>query len=208
MICVLCALILPAASAQSVGIGAKIGGGPAFLSGSDHRDFLDLMNGYNEVRFGFTAGAFLNFETAEWCSVQAELMYSLAGGALSYYDPDYSDNVDWKITASALELPVLLMLKPRAGKGEIRIFAGPDLIFILGDIEYEVRTLGLIFSIDIEPDNRFVFGLKGGIGYAHPLGKGELVVDFCYTRSLTEIFIDDNTAINVPMLTVGYQIGF
>ncbi|MBA7558069.1 hypothetical protein ES705_50858 [subsurface metagenome] len=82
------------------------------------------------------------------------------------------------------------------------------MILILGDIEYEVKVLGLTFTVDIEPDNIFVFGIKGGIGYALPLGKGELVIDSSYTRSLTEIFEDDNTAVNGLMLTVGYQIGF
>ena len=93
------------------------------------------------------------------------------------------------------------------GKGEIRIFAGPELGLILGNIEYEQKVIGMTVSAGVEPDNRVVFGIKGGIGYAHPLGKGILVVDSSYTKSITEIFVNDNTAINVLMLSVGYQIG-
>ncbi len=208
LICVLCALILPVASAQSVSIGAKIGGGPAFFGGSDWKDALDWLGGDNEVRGGFTAGAFLNFEIGEWFAIQPELMYSLAGGAYSYYEPYLFGDVDGKVTANVLELPILLMPKFRAGKGEIRIFAGPDLMLILGDIEVKEKALGITLSADIEPDNRFVVGAKGGIGYAHPIGKGALVVDCSYTRSFTEIFENDNPLVNGLMLTVGYQIGF
>lgn len=215
LVCALCALILPMASAQSVSIGAKIGGGLAFFGGSDWRDALDWIGGDNEVQVGFTAGLFLNFKIGEWFAIQPELMYSLLGGGFSYsysyYDYYYEfyffSDIDGKVTVNALELSVLLMPRFRAGKGEVRIFAGPDLIIILGDIECEIKELGITFSVDIEPDHVFVLGVKGGIGYAHPLGKGALVIDLSYTRGLTEIFEDDNTAGNGLMLTVGYQIG-
>ena len=207
LICILCALILPAASAQSVSIGAKAGGGLAFFGGSDWRDALDWMGGENKTRAGFTIGTFLNIKI-DWFSIQPELMYSLFGGAFSFYDPSLFGAVDGEVTMQVLELPLLLMPRYQVGKGEIRIFAGPDLMLILGDIEVKEKVLGITISVDIEPDNSFLFGIKGGIGYAHPLGKGALVIDSSYTRSFTEIFKNDNTAVNGLMLTVAYQTGF
>jgi len=208
LICVLCALILPALEAQSESIGAKVGGGMAFFGGSDWLDGLDLLGGNNEIRAGFTAGLFFNSETNEWFSIQTELMYSLLGGAFSYYDPFLFDYVDSKITVTAMELAVLLMPCFRTEKGEVHIFAGPDLILVLGDISLEVKALGIAVSADIEPDNLVLFGIKGGIGSTRPLGKGALVTDFSYTRSLTEIFENDNTAVNGLLLTVGYRADF
>lgn len=208
LICVLCALILPIASAQSVSIGAKIGGGLAFFGGSDWKDALDWMGGENKVRSGFTIGVFSDFEIAKTFGIQIEILYSLLGGAYAYYEPFFSSDVDGKVTANVLELPVLLMPRFRMGKGEIRIFAGPELGLILGDIEIEEKMLGMAVSVGIEPDNKVVFGFKGGIGYAHPIGKGALVIDSSYTRSFTEIFENDNTAVNGLMVTVGYQTGF
>ena len=188
LICILCVLILPVVTAQSVSIGAKIGGD-------------------NEIRGGFTIGVFSNFEIVKAFVIQIEILYSLLGGAYNYYEPFFSSDLDCKATANVLELPVLLMPQFRMGKGEIRIFAGPELGLILGNIEYEEKMPGTTISIYVEPDNKVVFGFKGGIGYAHPLGKGTLVFDSSYTRSLTEIFENDNTAVNVLMLSVGYQIG-
>lgn len=208
LVCVLCTLILPAASAQSVSIGAKIGGGLAFFGGSDWLDALDWIGGDNEIRGGFTIGMFFNFKISEGFAIQPELMYSRLGGAYSYYEPFFLSDVDGKITANVLELPVLLMPRFQTRKGEIRIFAGPELVIILGDIEYEEKVLGMTVRVDIAPDRMFVLGIKGGIGYALPLGKGALVIDSSYTRSLTEIFEDDNTAGNGLMLTMGYQLGF
>ena len=208
LICVLCALILPALEAQSVSIGAKVGGGMAFFGGGDWLDGLALLGGNNEIRAGFTGGLFFNFETGAGFSIQPELMYSLLGGAFNYYEPLLFEDIDFKITANVLELPVLLMAAFPAGDGEGRIFAGPDLLLILGDIEIEGEVSGITVSMDVEPDNRVVFGIKGGIGSTRPLGKGALVTDFSYTRSLTEIFTDDNTAVNGLMLTVGYWADF
>lgn len=209
LICVICSLILPVASAQSVSIGAKIGGGLMFFSGSDWKNALDRLGCDNKIRLGFTVGTFLNFKISEWFSIQPELMYSVLGGAYEYYEPYFFGDIDGKVTVNTLELPILLMPRFRAGKGEIRIFAGPDLIIILGDIETEEKAIGILtLSMHAEPDHIFVFGIKGGIGYAHPLGKGVLVIDFSYLKSLTEIFEDDNTAINSLVLSAGYQIGF
>ncbi|MBA7537724.1 hypothetical protein ES705_29993 [subsurface metagenome] len=208
LICILCTLILPMTSAQSASIGAKIGGGLASFGGSDWENALDWIGGDNKVRLGFTIGMFLNFKINEWFAIQPEFIYSLTGGAYYYYESFFFGDVDGKITINTLELPILLMPRFRAGKGEIRIFAGPDLIIILGDIETKEKTSLITLSVEYEPDHVFVFGIKGGIGYAHPLSEGAFVVDFGYTRSLTDIFEDDNTAINHLMLTIGYQIGF
>jgi len=49
------------ASAQSVSIDIKIGGGLASLGGSDwRRDALDWLGGDNEIRLGFPIGMFFN----------------------------------------------------------------------------------------------------------------------------------------------------
>ena len=93
-----------------------------------------------------------------------------------------------------------------AGKGKIRIFAGPDLVLIIGDIVYKEKAAGITVSVDVEPDNHVALGIKGGIGGTYPLGRGDVVLDLSYTRTITKIFEDDNTAFNGLLLTAGYQI--
>ncbi len=206
-ISVLFAVSLPSlALAQSISVGAKIGGGLSFLGGSDWKDTLDWFGGDNKVRFGFTMRVFSNFEIVPGFCIQPEIAYSQMGGAYTYYEPAIPANVDGKVTANALELPVLLMGQYDAGKGKFRIFAGPDLILILGDIEQKEKAAGITVSVDIEPDNHVALGFKGGIGGTYPLGRGDVVLDLSYTRTITKIFEDDNTAINGLLLAAGYQI--
>lgn len=210
-ISVLFAVILPSlALAQSMTVGAKIGGGLSFLNGSDWKDTLDWYGGDNKVRFGFTMGVFSSFEIVPGFCIQPEIAYSRIGGAYAYtyYEPAIpaNVNVDGKVTANALEVPVLLMGQYDAGKGKFRIFAGPELVLILGDIEQKEKAAGMTVSVDIEPDNHVVLGVKGGIGGTYPLGRGDVVLDLSYTRTITKIFEDDNTAFNGLLLTAGYQI--
>ncbi len=206
---VLCGLILPSvAPAQEVSLGARIGGGLSFLGGSDWNDALNfLVHGRNKVRSGFTVGAFLSFQITQGFCIQSGIAYTRTGGAYDYFeDTMLFETVDGTVTASALELPLLLAPQFPAGTGRLQVFIGPDVILLLGDIEYKEEAAGISASAKAAPDNSLVLGMKAGIAYVHPAGAGDVVVELSYTRTLTEIFEDDNTAVNAVLATVGYQI--
>ncbi|MBW8003525.1 MAG: PorT family protein [Planctomycetes bacterium] len=184
-------------------VGGTIGGTIGYISGSDWMNALNSIGGGNNIKLGFSFGIFMNIELHENISIQPEVLFSNQGGAYTYSYMGYI--IDGTITANVLEIPIFFNPKIRVGTGYLLFSIGPEIIIFLGDIKYKESGFGMTVEIGISPDNSIVFGFATGMGYEYPLGPGNIIFDWKYTKTLTEIFKNDNSSFNGVSIRIGYS---
>jgi hypothetical protein len=187
--------------AGSITIGGKASGGIGFLSGSDWKDSLDFLGADNGSHFGFSIGAYAEIGIIEQLAIQPEILYSNKGGGYSY---NIGFEVKGKVSASGLEIPVYVKPKFKMGTGTLYGLIGPDFYLIFGDVKYKETGGGLSVTTDVPPDNSFIFGLSGGLGYEYPLKTGSIDIALKYNTTLSKIYENDNTRLNDVSLSIGF----
>ncbi|MCF7929868.1 MAG: hypothetical protein K9L68_15195, partial [Spirochaetales bacterium] len=110
--------------------------------------------------------------------------------------------------ATVLQLPVLLSPKVATGAGDIHFFLGPDIVFVLGDIEATMKfDDGSSLSAEITPDNALLFAATGGIGYSNSLGSiGTIGAEVRYTRVLSKLQDNFDSYMNGVEMYVTYGL--
>ena len=185
--------------ANGVQVGIKGGGNVGWLSGSDWEDELADYDGSNRCKFGFTFGLFFDLPLARFLSIQPEVLFGNGGGGYTYTDT----GIDFKgkIIVNSLKIPLYVKPKFHTGSGFFYLVAGPDLVLVLGDMKNKKSASGISVSAGIEPDNSFLLGVAGGIGYTFSNG---VLIEVTYNRTLTEVFENDDTRFNGVVFMMGY----
>ncbi|MCL2294805.1 MAG: PorT family protein [Spirochaetes bacterium] len=196
----ICFLFASSLYATEVKFGGAIGLNGSWNSGSDWKDYLDGND--NIIGLGFEAGVFANIAVSSIFSFQPEFnfLYLRAG----------QNNNDLRIiyTTKALEIPVLA----RFSFWDLNFFLGPAVHIILGNMAYELTEDNPVDPIThtISIDNRVVLAVIVGVSYALPFGSGEIVFDFRYRRTLTDMFdaYGDSFLRNLRHNSVGIRVGY
>jgi hypothetical protein len=189
-------------------LGGKIGANMGWNGGEDYRNWVEHLDGENGVLMGFSGGVTSGIRFIDYFALQPEITYASLGGSLTYS----SLGTEYLGRHRAHTIAAQIYVKPRLpiGQGALYALAGPDLFLVLGKIvyeeEYETDSTTTLYVEKQVPDNRFVFGLAGGIGYEHPVGPGKLSVDVCYSRTLTRMRNEYDIQFNMVTLMAGYAL--
>ncbi len=160
--------------------------------------------------WGFTADLALELGFSENLAIQTEL-----GATLHYSWADYEgplgDQDDVELGADLLHLSVLA--KPRLITQGLTLYglAGPMVTIVLGDVYGGGDSQWQQFVNNVldeeesrSPDNRIGLGFAVGAGVGLHLGRGQLVFDAVYRRTLTSAFDDFDYKFAWTSITAGY----
>jgi len=187
--------------------GPKAGMSYAFQGGKDWDDYVDSLDykssaPSNKVKFGFSGGLFVNIGLIDLYAIQPEVIFTMTGGRFAY-DPTPGTGVEGVVSANIIEVPILHKFRFSLGPGRLYLVAGPEIIFILGDVKTKTEGDSLA-EIEEAPDNFFLYGIVGGIGYELPLGPGYMSFAIRIGQSLTEYEEDFDGYFTTSYIYVGY----
>ena len=186
-------LLAPGVDALDLAVGAKTGIDVGWFSGQWPAE------GDNQARAGMSISAFAEFALMRRFSLQPEVGLSgRRGGA------DDGTRVTVKTTA----LDVALLAKPHTpfGPGTVYALAGPQLIFLLGDVTTDRQDSGSTVSTTHSPDEFVLYGATVGFGYAISAGPGELFADLSYSRAFNSFDNNLDTYMNSAAFKLGILI--
>ncbi len=168
---------------------------------------------------GFTFGAGVEFPLNSTISIQPELNFVQKGFRIKFTESDQGITVslDSRTHINYLEIPVLVKFYLNESDTRFYITAGPSLgMGVGGKMKSKVDTdfLGTPLSVtitgkvkfgdppsdynpeedtDIYFDNRFDFGLQGGIGV---FIKNSVMVEVRYNHGFSPLYDDDDQSMN------------
>ena len=204
LLSVLILLVGGAAFALDVSLVPKVGAGVGLLTGNDWQDVIDSVNATNSVRFMWTAGAFLDVGLIDVLAIQAGAAYTQSGGAYNYDLAGATINGTAK--ADLLEVPLLLRLRLGGGAGGFYLLAGPEAMWVLGDLVVDEEGV----TTDNAVSNQVIWAATGGLGYSFTMMGGNALVELRYTHSFSDIDFDaagpQTWNFNNAYLTVGYAL--
>jgi opacity protein-like surface antigen len=131
----------------------------------------------NEYRFGYHFGGYARFSFNERISLTGELLYSNKG----YKFNEDIANGSGSLHLNYINLPILFGFKP---VNKLTILAGPEFGYRLSaKSKFDSQT------VDVSDiwDNKFDFGIAGGINYAI---TDKIGVELRYVHGLTSIMKD------------------
>ncbi len=194
--------------AQEVSLraGGRTGLNFGWFSGDDWENSIDSRDGDNGIALGTTLGLFLEFGISDRFAVQPELLVGNLRGRYSYEEDISGDDRSVLINLRVLEIPVLAKGRLPVGPGSIYGVAGPDLMFVLGDVDFETLTDNTRTIVYEGPDNRVLFGFAIGAGYERPVGPGTLSGEIRYTRVLSGFEDNFDAFPNAIGVTVGFAL--
>ena len=155
-----------AVSAQDVSLGGRLSAGPTWFGGGDWDDVHDDDDVDNLLGFGFGVDLLAEIGLAPNFAVRTGLGYARHAGGIK------TDDGELTVSSNLLSLPVYLKPGVEVGPGSLYGLIGPQLSFVVGDVSSEADLNGLSFEDSDEPDNRLLFGLGLGGGYAIALDDG------------------------------------
>ncbi|ORC34843.1 hypothetical protein B4O97_10925 [Marispirochaeta aestuarii] len=182
-------LVLPALAQTSFGLKGALSDYSWTGDGwGDVQDYYEFMYGVevdNEFSFGFSIGGFIEHKVSSTLAIQPELLFTLAS-------MQYGDGDDWiRETWKMLEIPVYLKGLFPLDQGSFYIMGGPDLFYLLGDIE--IDTSNDTSSSDDDYDNNLLFGFAVSAGYEFQNGA---FLGLKFSRVLTEYYDDTDLFIH------------
>jgi len=189
-------------------VGIKGGATAPFLAGSDYLSLLLFTDTDTRLKVGYSAGAFVNVPVSRLVAFQAEILYSMLGGARGDgFSTEYRNY-------AFIEVPLLLQGRWGLGRGYYTGCLGVDLLIPVGSWQLVVREndSGALVSTSpasMDQVNRVTFGIAGGLGVVIPAGPVDITLDARYLFGLTDIeSYSDITQQAVELLVgMGYNAG-
>jgi hypothetical protein len=206
----LVAALLCAAAISSYGqdftvtAGGKLGANLGWFTGDDWEDAVKDVKGDNSVGVGPAVGAYLDIALTEQFGLQPELWFFNQKGAYTFTVK--GDDYRFLVRTNTLQLPFFLKGRFIAGDGAVYALVGPSAFLIVGDVKSTLEEKNAETTKYRAPDNRFLFGVAGGLGYEHPVGAGELLLELRYTRVLSQYDNKDKIYSNAASLLFGYGV--
>ena len=159
-------------------VGGTFGGSVGWLNGSDWIDGLASFGAENKCRLGYSIGVSFELCVLPSFSLQPEVLLSSQGGAYEY---NIGFNVDGKVKASLVEIPIYIKPKFKMGSGVFHLLLAPEFLIFLTDLKYKESGGGTTVESELTPDNKFVFGINGCDSIVSKNKIWETLVE-CYGR--------------------------
>jgi hypothetical protein len=182
--------------------GVKGGAALPFLAGSDYLSLLALTGTDTRLQVGYSLGAFLNVPVSDLVAFQAEVLFSMMGGARG--DALLTEYRNY----SFIQVPLLVQGRWRLGRGYYTGCLGVDLLIPVGSWTLVVREAdsGRLVSTNPAPMdqvNPVLFGIAGGLGVIIPAGAVDITFDARYSFGLTDVESYSELTQQVVELLVG-----
>lgn len=194
-----------AANAQTgIKVGLKGGFNGSTFSGADSKG--------SEYKAGFAAGGFVNFGVSDNFSIQPELLYSQKGASIDGFPyqsgTSFKTDGTYKSTLGYLDVPIMFRYNiGEDGKGFF-VELGPQGSFVLHRRDFVEdgggKQVGNSFT-STDDLNKVVLGYVGGLGYQITSG---LQLGLRYTGDFTQVYKQQNGAINVHNSVFQFQVGY
>ena len=156
----------------------------------------------NLIGFGLGASFIADIGITPNLAVQPRVGYQRSVGGLdgeAEFEAEFEGNefageseLELTITADLLHFPVYVKPSAEVGPGNLYGLIGPELSFVIGDVETEFRQTVEANGQEIvdeteteteEPDNRFLYGGGVGAGYSIPAAEVELFFDAVFSST-------------------------
>lgn len=193
------------ANAQTgIKVGLKGGFNGSTFSGADSKG--------SEYKAGFAAGALVNFGISDNFSVQPEFLYSQKGASIDNFPYVSGSTVGndgtYKSTLGYLDVPIMFRYNiGEDGKG-LFVEVGPQGSFVLHRRDFVEdgggKQVGASYT-STDDLNKVVLGYVGGVGYQLTSG---LQLGLRYTGDFTQVYKQQNGAINVHNSVFQFQVGY
>ncbi len=177
-------------------IGVKVGAALPWYSGPGYQDWLVDPFGYgfpsehSVFKLGFSGGAFLTIGLFDFLAIQPEVFFSQLGAK------SRDGYITWNDKANVIDIQALLKARfPTRRRAIFNLFAGPDLQFKAGTVDWELTDLfgGMIYGFWQDANLRDpVLGLVFGLGMEFPLGSFFFTLDARYGMGLWSRFTDSS----------------
>lgn len=209
-------LIPPIAVCSNSAIGFKGGINLGWFGGGDWENYINYYDDTGSadaaiIRAGFSGGLFVTLGLFKYFSIQPEIFITNSGGNYTY--TYLGAAVEGAESYTVLEIPVMLRPQLPVGPGNFYLEFGPDLVVIIGNGQIKEKVKGLgIFVGEIEPENRVVWCVTGGMGYDFQFRPGRYIynrllkisIDVRYTRALTRMYDDFDQYQNRIAIMLGF----
>lgn len=161
-------------SAQGFNLGIKGAIGDYSLTGDDWEEFKDMGDLDNEFSLSYSIGLLAELSFSKVLAVQPELLYTPASIR-------WGDGTDWaKESWNLMEIPLYLKIRSPARSGGLFVMAGPELLYILDDIEIEDNSGSTVNRVK---DNEALYGIAAVVGVEL---QSNACVDIRYSRVFNE----------------------
>lgn len=191
---VLVGAVLMSTSLMAQDFNYGVQGGANFAVQSSIGDIYDN----DDIRSGFSAGAFVNYSFTEKFSLQTEINYDQKG---SKYD-NIENNYDY------LSIPILASYELHKGNKtpwSLDFNVGPYASFLLSaETDFSNPELGTIDQVD--NTNSAEFGMQAGFTVRYPINNQNVLLNLKYGMGLTAYDKDDSDPKNKFFgIGIGYE---
>jgi len=161
-------------SAQGFNLGIKGAIGDYSLTGDDWDEFKEMGGLDNEFSLSYSIGLLAELSFSKSIAVQPELLYTPASIR-------WGNGTDWaKESWRLLEIPLYFKIKSPFSAGGLFVMAGPELTYILDDIEIEDNSGATATRVK---DNEVLYGIAAAVGVEL---QNSACVDIRYSRVFNE----------------------
>lgn len=141
-----------------------------------------------DFKLGYMGGLTLQYFNQPNIGIQMEVLYIQKGFKTKY---DTIANIQYERNIDYISLPMLMHTYIGKKKFNFSILLGPFLsyaisskeIFTEDNVSYEQK-----YNFDRDLDNRFEFGLQGGIGFRNAFNFGIIELEGIFSYSFTSIY--------------------
>lgn len=167
-------------------LGPQLGLGAGFFTGEDWEDWYMIFpdDAENKPVFSFSVGLSLDMNFYQGDSfrfgMQQEFLYVFTGGGFT----NDNLNVEAEYYVNTFRIPIFLKPGFKAGKGNVFLIIGPDILLSL-DNKVVKRSVKGNAPGDTRVDRNYSIGLSTGLGYEFEIGKGGLYLYATYSTYFT-----------------------
>ena len=196
-------------TARELVLGVKGGVNLGWFSGNNWDDYVESAELYygidieEQLHPALHAGLYLESMFSRNLGLVTELNFTQYG---QDYEYSYAgEDFEGSYSINAIEIPLLLKIAAQPVGGFYGL-AGPTIILLTGDLEFEESGGGVTVKGSDTPDNPIVLGLTAGVGYGFIINQGVLSLEARYGRNLTDAFDADKDPFDVNgfKLLLGY----
>jgi hypothetical protein len=171
---VLITMTVLALPALSLDLGIKGAIGDYSLTGDDWKALEDSTGVSNEFSLSYSIGLLAEISFSNLFALQPELLYTPASIR-------WGDGTDWaRESWKLMEIPLYLKIRPTGRAGGLFVMAGPELLYILDDIDIEDNSGATMTRVK---DNDVLYGIAAAAGVEL---QSRACVDIRYSRVFNE----------------------
>lgn len=189
-------------------IGFRLGYSFPWMSGDGYYDAIGDDSPWAVPEGRLSASVLYEFGNFDVITIELEVAGVRLGGEAEVSE-QMIGNISYFIDIWALTFATYLKPRFPVDTSTLFLVVGPQLTWLISDLEVEMESDFFSDTFSDEPDERFLLGFSLGTGIELPLGDRGLVgLDAMYTRTLTSFYDDGDWYLNNLSFGLGYRHRF